>query len=116
MYHVCSELDSGRSARAEISMVKYFASEMAERVTSEALQIFGGAGYTTLYPIERYWRDARLTKIFEGTSEIQQRRSEEHTSELQSLMRISYAVFCLKNKQKSPRTLINNLNLLQKIL
>jgi alkylation response protein AidB-like acyl-CoA dehydrogenase len=73
MYHVCSELDSGRSARAEISMVKYFASEMAERVTSEALQIFGGAGYTTLYPIERYWRDARLTKIFEGTSEIQQR-------------------------------------------
>lgn len=73
MYHVCSELDSGRPARAEISMVKYFASEMAERVTSEAMQIFGGAGYTTLYPIERYWRDARLTKIFEGTSEIQQR-------------------------------------------
>ena len=54
-------------------MVKLFASEMAEKVTSEALQIFGGAGYTTLYPIERYWRDARLTKIFEGTSEIQQR-------------------------------------------
>lgn len=73
MYHVCTELDSGSPARAEISMVKYFAAEMAERVTSEALQIFGGAGYTTLYPIERYWRDARLTKIFEGTSEIQQR-------------------------------------------
>lgn len=73
MYHVCTELDSGRPARAEISMVKLFAAEMAERVTSEALQIFGGAGYTTLYPIERYWRDARLTKIFEGTSEIQQR-------------------------------------------
>jgi acyl-CoA dehydrogenase len=46
---------------------------MAERVTSEAMQIFGGAGYTKLFPIERYWRDARLTKIFEGTSEIQQR-------------------------------------------
>lgn len=73
MYHVCTELDEGRPARVEISMVKLFASEMAERVTSEALQIFGGAGYTTLYPIERYWRDARLTKIFEGTSEIQQR-------------------------------------------
>ncbi len=73
MYHVCTEIDAGRPARAEISMIKYFASEMAERVTSEALQIFGGAGYTTLYPIERYWRDARLTKIFEGTSEIQQR-------------------------------------------
>jgi alkylation response protein AidB-like acyl-CoA dehydrogenase len=54
-------------------MVKYFASEMAERVTSEALQMFGGAGYTTLHAVERYWRDARLTKIFEGTSEIQQR-------------------------------------------
>ena len=51
-------------------MVKYLASEMSERVTSEALQIHGGAGYTTDFPIERYWRDARLTKIFEGTSEI----------------------------------------------
>jgi len=50
-----------------------FRSEMSERVTSEALQILGGAGYTTLHPVERYWRDARVTKIFEGTSEIQQR-------------------------------------------
>jgi alkylation response protein AidB-like acyl-CoA dehydrogenase len=73
MYYVCAEIDAGRAGRVETSMVKLFASEMAERVTSEALQIFGGAGYTTLYPIERYWRDARLTKIFEGTSEIQQR-------------------------------------------
>ena len=48
-----------------------FASEMAERVTSEGLQIHGGAGYTTDFPVERYWRDARLTTIFEGTSEIQ---------------------------------------------
>jgi len=46
---------------------------MSERVTSEGLQIHGGAGYTKLYPAERYWRDARLTKIFEGTSEIQLR-------------------------------------------
>jgi alkylation response protein AidB-like acyl-CoA dehydrogenase len=73
MYYVCSEIDAGRAGRVETSMVKLFASEMAERVTSEALQIFGGAGYTTLHPVERYWRDARLTKIFEGTSEIQQR-------------------------------------------
>ena len=73
MYHVCTGLDAGQPMRSEISMVKLFAAEMAERVTSEALQIFGGAGYTTLYPAERYWRDARLTKIFEGTSEIQQR-------------------------------------------
>jgi len=54
-------------------MVKYLAAEMAERVTSEAMQILGGAGYTQLFPVERYWRDARLTKIFEGTSEIQLR-------------------------------------------
>ena len=54
-------------------MAKYFAAEMSERVTSEGLQILGGAGYTTHYPVERYWRDARLTKIFEGTSEIMQR-------------------------------------------
>ena len=68
MYFVCAEIDAGRAGRVETSMVKLFASEMAERVTSEALQIFGGAGYTTLHPIERYWRDARLTKIFEGTT------------------------------------------------
>ena len=54
-------------------MVKYFSSEMAERVCSDALQILGGAGYTKLHAVERYWRDARLTKIFEGTSEIQLR-------------------------------------------
>lgn len=73
MYFVCNEIDSGRRCDKEAAMVKYFAAEMAERVTSEALQIMGGAGYTTLHAIERYWRDARLTKIFEGSSEIQQR-------------------------------------------
>ncbi len=73
MYHVCNEIDSGRRCDLEASMVKLFASEMAERVTSEGIQIHGGAGYTKLHAVERYWRDARLTKIFEGTSEIQQR-------------------------------------------
>ena len=73
MYHTCAEYDAGRPSTTLTSMAKYFASEMSERVTSEALQVLGGAGYTTLHPVERYWRDARLTKIFEGTSEIQQR-------------------------------------------
>ncbi len=73
MYHVCHEADCGRPCNKESAMVKYFAAEMAERVTSEALQIHGGAGYTTLHAVERYWRDARLTKIFEGSSEIMQR-------------------------------------------
>jgi len=54
-------------------MVKWIASEMPERVNSDALQIHGGYGYTKDFAIERYWRDARLTKIFEGTSQIQLR-------------------------------------------
>ncbi|MCW5737876.1 MAG: acyl-CoA dehydrogenase family protein [Enhydrobacter sp.] len=78
MYFVCDEIDQKRRCDKEAAMVKFFASEMAEKVTSEALQIFGGAGYTTLHAVERYWRDARLTKIFEGTSEIQQRIISDH--------------------------------------
>jgi alkylation response protein AidB-like acyl-CoA dehydrogenase len=73
MYHCATLMDNGDPADKEAAMVKWFASEMAERVTSEALQILGGAGYTKLHAVERYWRDARLTKIFEGTSEIQLR-------------------------------------------
>lgn len=73
MYSVATKMDEGQTCDTEASMVKYFASEMAERVTSDALQILGGAGYTKLHAVERHWRDARLTKIFEGTSEIQLR-------------------------------------------
>ncbi len=73
MYDVATRMDAGEKCDKEAAMVKWFASEMAERVTSDALQIFGGAGYTKLHAVERYWRDARLTKIFEGTSEIQLR-------------------------------------------
>ena len=73
MYHVATLMDNGEKADREAAMVKWYASEMAERVTSDALQVLGGAGYTKLHAVERYWRDARLTKIFEGTSEIQLR-------------------------------------------
>lgn len=73
LYSVCRKIDTGVRCDVEAAMVKLFATEMAERVTSEALQIHGGAGYTTHYAVERHWRDARLTKIFEGTSEIQLR-------------------------------------------
>jgi alkylation response protein AidB-like acyl-CoA dehydrogenase len=72
-YAAADDADRGRRNDVEASMAKLFASEMAEKVTSEGIQIHGGAGYTSEYPVERYWRDARLTKIFEGTSEIQQR-------------------------------------------
>ncbi|SEB24744.1 acyl-CoA dehydrogenase family protein [Variovorax sp. YR216] len=73
MYAVCQKIDEGERCDTEAAMVKLFASEMSEHVTSEGLQIHGGAGYTTHFAAERYWRDARLTKIFEGTSEIQKR-------------------------------------------
>ncbi|MGW2663759.1 acyl-CoA dehydrogenase family protein [Nocardia tengchongensis] len=71
MYHVCTIIDNGGRCDLEASMVKYAAAEMSEWVTSEGLQIHGGAGYTSEFAAERYWRDARLTRIFEGTSEIQ---------------------------------------------
>jgi len=71
MYHAAEKLDTGDQAIAEAAMAKLFASEASEWVTSEALQIFGGNGYTTEHPAERYWRDARVTRIVEGTSEIQ---------------------------------------------
>ena len=78
MYFVCDAIDTGRRCDKEAAMVKLFASEMSERVTSEGIQILGGAGYTKLHAVERYWRDARLTKIFEGTSEIQLRVISDH--------------------------------------
>jgi alkylation response protein AidB-like acyl-CoA dehydrogenase len=71
--HAAWLVDAGEQANTETSQAKLFAAEMAERVTSQALQIFGGNGYTTQFAAERYWRDARLTRIFEGTSEIQRR-------------------------------------------
>jgi alkylation response protein AidB-like acyl-CoA dehydrogenase len=78
MYHVCTQIDTGERSDVDAAMAKLFASEMSEHVTSEALQILGGAGYTTHFAVERYWRDARLTKIFEGTSEIQMRIISDH--------------------------------------
>ncbi|NIM19066.1 MAG: acyl-CoA dehydrogenase [Candidatus Latescibacteria bacterium] len=63
--------DEGKPFSAESAMCKLFASTMAMKVTTNALQIHGGYGYFTEYPVERYYRDAKLTEIGEGTSEIQ---------------------------------------------
>ncbi len=63
--------EQGRSFAKEASMAKLFASEAANKACYEAIQIFGGYGYTSDFPIERYARDARVTTIYEGTSEIQ---------------------------------------------
>jgi alkylation response protein AidB-like acyl-CoA dehydrogenase len=61
----------GRPHAAEGAKAKLFASEMARRQTAEAIQILGGYGYTREFPVERYYRDAKITEIYEGTSEIQ---------------------------------------------
>jgi alkylation response protein AidB-like acyl-CoA dehydrogenase len=66
-------LDEGVPCEKEAAMVKLQATEMAVRVTNQAMQLHGGNGYTTERQVERHWRDARLTTIFEGTSEIQKR-------------------------------------------
>ena len=63
--------EQGKSYSKEASMAKLYATEAANRACYEALQIFGGYGYTTEFPVERYSRDARITTIYEGTSEIQ---------------------------------------------
>lgn len=63
--------DVGDPCLSEASQAKLYASEMSERVCSKAIQIFGGYGYLADYPVERFYRDARITQIYEGTSEIQ---------------------------------------------
>jgi alkylation response protein AidB-like acyl-CoA dehydrogenase len=65
------QADSGRDPRVAASMAKYFASETAVDVCNEAVQVHGGYGYTTEYPVERFYRDAKILTIYEGTSEIQ---------------------------------------------
>jgi alkylation response protein AidB-like acyl-CoA dehydrogenase len=62
---------AGKPCRAEASRAKCYASEMAQRVTGQAVQIHGGYGYIKEYPVERFYRDARITTIYEGTNQIQ---------------------------------------------
>ncbi|GAB7532767.1 acyl-CoA dehydrogenase family protein [Pseudomonas sp. 3A(2025)] len=69
--HAARLRSAGLPCLSEASQAKLFASEMAEQVCSSALQIHGGYGYLEDYPVERYYRDARITQIYEGTSEIQ---------------------------------------------
>ncbi len=71
MFSAASMKDRGEKYTAQASMAKLFASEMVNRVTEKALQIHGGYGYVKEYPVERFYRDARVFTIYEGTSEIQ---------------------------------------------
>ncbi len=63
-------LDAGERPLADMSSCKYFASEMVCRVADRAVQIHGGAGYMAAFDVERFYRDVRVFRIFEGTSEI----------------------------------------------
>jgi butyryl-CoA dehydrogenase len=71
IYRACSLKDAGRPFGAEAAMAKLFCGELATRVTNTAVQIHGGYGYSKEYDVERYFRDAKVTEIYEGTSEIQ---------------------------------------------
>ena len=70
-FFAAAKKDQGEKYTMEASMAKLFASEMVNRITAQALQIHGGYGYTKEYPVERFFRDARVFTIYEGTSEIQ---------------------------------------------
>jgi len=69
--HAARLRDSGEPCLREASMAKLFASEMAEKVCSDAIQVHGGYGYVADFPVERLWRDVRVCKIYEGASDIQ---------------------------------------------
>jgi hypothetical protein len=69
--HAAALKDAGRPCLKEAAMAKLFASEMAEKVCSDAIQIHGGYGYVGDFPVERIYRDVRVTQIYEGASDIQ---------------------------------------------
>ncbi|WP_124728535.1 acyl-CoA dehydrogenase [Staphylospora marina] len=71
IYRAADLRQQGHNCKLEASMAKMFASDTAMQVTTEAVQIFGGYGYTREYPVERLFRDAKITQIYEGTNEIQ---------------------------------------------
>src|SRR4051795_643156 len=71
VYNAARMKDAGVPFVKEAAMTKLFASQVAERVTSLAIEIYGGYGFTRDYPVEKYWRDAKIGKIYEGTSNMQ---------------------------------------------
>jgi butyryl-CoA dehydrogenase len=71
IYHAAAMKDAGEPCLTQAAMAKLFASEMAERVCSDAIQIHGGYGYVTDFPVERIYRDVRVCQIYEGTNDIQ---------------------------------------------
>ena len=71
VYNAARLKDAGKPFLREAAMAKLFSSEVCEKVTSAAVEIFGGNGYTKEYPVEKFWRDSKIGKIYEGTSNMQ---------------------------------------------
>ena len=71
VYNTARMKDAGMNFLKEAAMTKLYTSQVAERVTSLAVEIYGGAGFTKDYPVEKYFRDAKIGKIYEGTSNMQ---------------------------------------------
>ena len=71
LWHAATLKDAGEPCLTQAAMAKLYASEMAERVCSDAIQIHGGYGYVADFPVERIYRDVRVCQIYEGTSDVQ---------------------------------------------
>ena len=71
VYNAARMKDAGMNFVKEAAMTKLYASQVAERVTSLAIEIYGGYGFTKDYPVEKYWRDSKIGAIYEGTSNMQ---------------------------------------------
>ena len=95
VWHAASLKDAGRPCLKEASMAKLFASEMAEKTCSDAIQIHGGCGYVSDFPVERIYRDVQVAQIYEGASDIQRLvigraiagRRRRHTAEMRAAVR-----------------------------
>ncbi|MCL6594104.1 MAG: acyl-CoA dehydrogenase, partial [Alicyclobacillus sp.] len=78
VYRAALLRQAGKPCTREAAMAKLFASDTAMRVTTDAVQLFGGYGYAKDYPVERYMRDAKVTQIYEGTNQIQRMVISRH--------------------------------------
>ena len=71
VYNAARMKDAGQNFVKEAAMAKLFSSRVAERITSQAIELYGGYGYVKDYPVEKYWRDSKIGAIYEGTSNMQ---------------------------------------------
>jgi butyryl-CoA dehydrogenase len=81
LWRAAAKKDGGGRYTSEAAMAKLLASEVANRAAKEAVQVFGGYGYLADFPVERHFRDAKITEIYEGTSEIQRMLIARHVVE-----------------------------------